>query len=47
MFQLCFFQVQIFQADDFVRISDNLQQVKIWQAGHGEWTEVMKNVSIS
>ncbi|XP_012946086.1 E3 ubiquitin-protein ligase MIB2 [Aplysia californica] len=36
-------KVQVFQPDDFVRISDNLQQVKDWQAGHGEWTEVMKN----
>ena len=39
-------QVQVFQPEDFVRISENLGQVRTWQAGHGEWTEVMKNVSI-
>ncbi|XP_059145038.1 E3 ubiquitin-protein ligase MIB2-like [Physella acuta] len=36
-------KVHVFHTEDFVKISDNLQQVKEWQAGHGEWTDVMKN----
>ncbi|BFZ22874.1 hypothetical protein BsWGS_25913 [Bradybaena similaris] len=36
-------KVRTFHVDDYVRICENLQQVKDWQAGHGEWTDVMKN----
>ena len=36
----------MYHTDDFVRISDNLAQVRDWQSGHGEWTDVMRNVSI-
>ncbi|KAK0061423.1 E3 ubiquitin-protein ligase MIB2 [Biomphalaria pfeifferi] len=36
-------KVIMFHPEDFVKISDNLQLVKELQAGHGEWTDVMKN----
>ncbi|GFS03402.1 E3 ubiquitin-protein ligase MIB2 [Elysia marginata] len=36
-------KVQMYHTDDSVRISDNLAQVREWQAGHGEWTDVMRN----
>ncbi|RUS90925.1 hypothetical protein EGW08_001322 [Elysia chlorotica] len=36
-------KVHLYHTDDFVKISENLAQVRDWQAGHGEWTDVMRN----
>lgn len=36
-----------FAVGDFVKISNDLERIKVLQRGHGEWAEAMLPVSIS